>query len=90
MTVAETSWWKERDGSPNIKNGVSEDMEEAILALAVEQPALGQVRVANELLKQGEHISAAGVRCVWLWHNLQTFKQRLKALEEEVAKKASS
>src|SRR4051794_24708656 len=66
---------------PCIKNRMGEHIEKAIVELAVEKPALGQVRVANELGKAGIVVSPAGVRCVWLRHDLETFPKRLKALE---------
>jgi transposase InsO family protein len=71
---------------PNRKNRVPESVERAILAMALENPALGQKRVANELRRQEVFVSSGGVRCVWLRHGLETFKKRLKALEEHIAK----
>jgi len=69
----------------NRKNRVEPPVEEAILAFALQNPAAGQVRVSNDLRKQGIFVSPTGVRSVWLRHDLQTFRLRLAALEKKVA-----
>jgi transposase InsO family protein len=70
---------------PNLRNRIDAQIEKRICEMAIEEPAMGQVRISNELRKEGLIVSAAGVRCVWLRHELQTFKLRLKALEKKVA-----
>ena len=71
---------------PNHKNRINPVIEDAVLKLTTDLPAYGQLRIANELRKQGIDISSGGVRSIWQRHNLETMKKRLKALEEKVAK----
>ena len=70
---------------PNLKNRVDLETEDAVVAFAIEYRAHGQVRVSNELRKQGVFVSASGVRSIWLRHEMSNFKLRLKALEAKVA-----
>jgi transposase InsO family protein len=73
---------------PNFKNRVVPEVENAVVALALEQPAWGQLRAANELAQRGIPISAAGVRCVWKRQGLENLNKRLRALEAKVARES--
>ena len=70
---------------PIEKNRVPIHIEDAVLSIALDNPALGQHRVSNTLKLQGIMISGGGVRSVWMSHGLETFKKRLKALEKHSA-----
>ncbi len=71
---------------PNLKNRTDDATEQAVVDYAIGFPARGQHRSSNEWRKQGIFISGSGIRSVWLRHNLENFKKRLKALEEKVAR----
>jgi len=70
---------------PNHKNRVDPHIEEQVTNIAIDYPAYGQQRASNELAKRGITVSPGGVRSIWLRHDLETFKKRLKALESKVA-----
>ena len=71
--------------TPNLKNRVDSETEQAVLKYAIDFPAHGQVRTSNELRKLGVFISPSGVRSIWLRNDLENFKKRLIALERQVA-----
>ena len=70
---------------PNVRNRVPDYIEDAVINIAIDNPALGQVRASHELSQQGILISASGVRSIWLRNDLETLNKRLKALETKVA-----
>ncbi|WP_180079439.1 IS481 family transposase [Acinetobacter sp. YH12058] len=70
---------------PNLKNRVDDATEQAVIDFAIQYPANGQHRTSNELRKKGVFVSGSGVRSIWLRHDLENFKKRLKALEAKVA-----
>jgi transposase InsO family protein len=70
---------------PALKNRLEEAVEKAVIELAIEQPAYGQVRASSELKQRGIFLSPGGVRCVWERHDLETFPKRLTALEAKSA-----
>lgn len=70
---------------PLHKNRVPKELEEAVVAFAIEQPAFGQWRASNELQKRGIAVSPSGVAGIWKRNDLNTFAKRLKALEAKVA-----
>ena len=65
-------------------NRVSPEVEEKILAYALEHPTHGSDRVSNELRLMDINVGATGVRGVWSRHNLETRTKRLLRLEREV------
>ena len=71
--------------APRVANRVHPEIEQRVLDYSLEYPTQGQMRVANELKKQGIQISDGGVRSIWLRHNLQLSSLRLKRLEKWAA-----
>ena len=72
--------------APNRKNRVAPEIEQAVIALASEEPAWGPVRVSNELRRKALSVSPGGVRSIQVRNGLETLKKRLNALEEKVSK----
>lgn len=70
---------------PILANRVDPEIEKAVVDMAIEFPAYGQLRVSNELKKEGKLVSPGGVRSIWLRNDLNNFKKRLQALEAKMA-----
>lgn len=70
---------------PSLKNRVDEATENRVVQFAIDYPAYGQLRVSNDLRKEGVFVSPSGVRSVWLRHGLESMKLRLAALEKKSA-----
>ena len=68
-------------------NRVSQEVETAILAHALDRPTHGALRVAQELSLKGVHVSSGGVRGVWSRHELLTKQERLLRLEKTTAER---
>lgn len=81
---------------PLLKNRAPPEIEVQIVALSLEQPAFGQIRISNEVRKRGLSISPPEPVEGWDTRglaaprsrddpDLETMKKRLKALDAKVA-----
>ncbi len=70
---------------PNTRNRTDAATENAVVEFAIEFPAHGQTRVSNELRKNGIFVSPSGVRSIWVRHELESMRKRLRALEKKSA-----
>jgi transposase InsO family protein len=71
--------------APRMGNRVSPEIEQRVLNYSLEFPTHGQVRVSNELKRQGIILSGGGVRSIWQRHQLEKKHLRLKRLEKWAA-----
>ena len=62
---------------PNLKNRVSEHIEQALLKLSREDPLLGKKKISIILKERGFQISPNGVMNVWGRNGLRTREERL-------------
>jgi hypothetical protein len=53
---------------PVLKNRVTQEIEDAVVALALEQPAFGQLRIAHELRKLPSSVTGRGAHYLHLRH----------------------
>ena len=67
----------------NFPNETSEEIKEKVIALSLEHPAWGPLRISDHLRLQGISVSPSTVRNLWIKENLETRYKRLLRLEEE-------
>jgi hypothetical protein len=70
---------------PILANRVEPQVEKAVVEMAISYPGYGQLRVSNELKKQGIIVSPGGVRSIWLRNELNNIKKPLTSLEAKMA-----
>ena len=63
-------------------NRLSEEIEKEIMDYCLVNPTEGCLRVAQQLILKGVHVSSGGVRGVWQRHKLTSKHQRLLRLEQ--------
>src|SRR5258705_11147341 len=65
---------------PILKNRTPVEIEQAVVAPAIEQPARGQVRISEARKRPGLSISPTGAACAFQRRDLNTMKPRTTAL----------
>ena len=94
IIVTRTQWtkavsklcWSAPGASPILPTGWNEQIEQAVIKLATGFPAYGQGAGLERVAQIGGCLfRPSGVRSIWLRHDLNNFKLRLKALEAKVA-----